>query len=122
MKIGFDIHDVIDKHPDKYKEFIRHLGDDGVEIHILTGLSREKAKIILAENNITYNYLYSIGDSYHRCGVDWDDEGNPHMDELEWNTSKGKYCKENNIDIMIDDSEIYGKYMPNGTLYLQQWK
>ena len=27
-----------------------------------------------------------------------------------WDSIKGKYCKDNNIDLHIDDTEVYSKY------------
>ena len=123
MKIGFDIHGVIDEYPDKYRDLINALIEDGVEIHILTGMTESKAIPILEEHQIVYDHFYSIADKWDDgVHVKWDEDGNPHMDEFIWNSSKGLYCAVHGIDIMIDDSIIYGKYMPNGTLYLQQWK
>ena len=122
MKIGFDIHGVIDTHPDKYRELINHLIEEEVEIHILTGLRRDKAEKILEEHKIIYDNLMCITDYHNECVIHWDDNGNPHMEEESWNKTKGRYCGNNNIDIMIDNSKKYGDYMPKGTIYLQQWK
>ena len=42
------------------------------------------------------------------------------MDKEIWNRTKAEYCAEAGIDMMIDDSPVYGSYFTGKCLYLLQ--
>jgi len=113
MKIGLDIHGVIDKEPALFSKLSKDFIKREWEVHIITG--QEDTKVLrdtLSEYGIAYIKIFSIT-TYHRhigTKITYDKEGHPWMDEEVWNKSKAKYCSENKIDIHIDDSYIYGKY------------
>ena len=111
MKFGFDIHGVVDKDPLIFSSITKQLILDGHEIHILTGHQiTGELKKKLFKLNITWNKLFSIVDYHLSIGteVDLSDAHNPRIEENLWNKTKGIYCLENNINLHVDDSLIYG--------------
>ena len=124
MKLGFDIHGVIDTF-EVFSEIINTLIDDpAVEIHVITGLARAEAEESIGHlidlNRVKY---FSIADYLmNKPGVEvtWDDNGLPWADETEWNNSKAEYCAAEHIDILFDDSPTYTKTFEDvDTLYCQ---
>ncbi len=49
LKIGLDIHGVIDTFPQKFKQLSQALAKDGAEIHIITGMKCTMASKVLPE-------------------------------------------------------------------------
>jgi len=109
-RIGIDFHGVINYNPLFFRHFNKVVALNGLEIHIVSGGPREYISQYLQENRILYHHLWCILDKYVPLGVvTYFDNGKFHMDDELWNTAKGKYCAENDIAIMIDDSKIYGQ-------------
>ena len=124
-KFGFDIHGVLDKYPNLLI-VMKSLMDAGHDVHILTGPSRplalEHLKAIGAEMGVHYNHLYSITDDLIARGYDvtWRDPSNPVFSDAPWDSAKAKYCKDENLCMLFDDSPVYGKYLdPDLTDYVQ---
>jgi len=124
MKIGFDIHGVIDTFPAFRAMIEKYIEDPDVEVHIITGLSR-----VTAEEQIGHLIELDKVDGYfsitdHLVGrpdieVKWIN-GLPWADENAWNNAKADYCYENGIDIMFDDSPIYADtFNEIDTIYCQ---
>lgn len=120
IKIGIDVHGVIDKSP-LFSMFSNMYNSDGhpaFEIHIITGIKKELDEDVFFH----YDYWFSI---HQECEdenveIDFDDKGRPLIDPKIWDTKKAEYCKENGIHIMIDDSPVYGEHFKGlETLYLQ---
>lgn len=111
MKIGIDIHGVIDENREFFIQLTSLLCDHGHEVHIITG---KKVKAISGEEmeGITYTHLFSITDYHESIGtpISYDDKGNPHMDPYLWNKTKGEYCLKHGIDLHFDDSDIYSYF------------
>ena len=118
MNYGLDIHGVIDAHPKFFARFTKRLREQGHKVFIITG-GQGKPKLFnqLKEWDITYDFFFSITDYHVAKGtkVTFEDEDNPFMDDETWNRTKGDYCRENKIDIMIDDTKVYGEYMTDTT-------
>ena len=113
MKIGLDIHGVCDSAPDFFKELTKLFIEAGHEIHILTGRRiSDGALDEIKELGLTYTHFFSIADYHTEIGTDMHDDRNgmPWMDGETWDKTKGEYCKRNNIDFCIDDTERYGQY------------
>ena len=113
MKIGLDFHGVIDKSPRLFRLLGRAFDlIESNEIHIITGCRERDIKMWLENNDIYYDYIYSITDDLLRRKKPYkkDKKNNPYFDEKLWNTAKAKYCKKHKIDIMLDNSNIYGNY------------
>lgn len=119
MKIGLDIHGVIDSNTEMFSQLTKMLVSAGHEVHIITGPDRSKMIRFLEDNEISYTHFFSIVEDATCNGISvrWDDEGNPWVDGEFWNRSKGRYCQTMGIDLHIDDSKEYGKYFK--TPYLQ---
>ena len=134
-KIGLDIHGVIDKHPDLFSILSKEAKENGWEVHILTGpplkrkyrTHRGKFDTIeeeLESYNIFYDNIFSIVSYNLKVGSPntVDSKGNFWFEEEVWNKTKSIYCKENDIDILIDDTEVYGDYFHTPFAYLGSYK
>ena len=120
MKLGLDVHGVIDKEPMMFSIVSNFLVNYNHEVHIITGSEiTDKLKKQLQDFNIRYTHLFSIV-SYHKSIgtlIRYEDNG-PWIDEEVWNKTKAEYCKSVGINLHIDDSEIYGRYFPEEITYL----
>ncbi len=122
IKLGLDLHGAIDTNPVFFSALSWLLVNNNHEVHLLTGSQQKREMPILEKFDIALTHFFSITDHNERIGthIDWDAEGNPHLEEELWDTDKGKYCQENGIDLHIDDSDIYGEYAyltPYGRLF-----
>jgi hypothetical protein len=112
IKIGLDIHGVIDSNINFFKILTKLLVDNGHEVHIITGAKIENELPFLKENTISYTHLFSITDYHIEKGTEitWDEKNNPHLETYAWDKAKAEYCKKENIDIHFDDSDIYNYF------------
>ena len=122
MRIGLDIHGVLDHHPEKYIELAKcvRAGAPANRVYVITGPSKEKAReelLVLSKGFIFWDEIYSI--------VDYIKEHNiPHtttkdgkvwtLVNEDWNKVKGLLCEELKLDLHIDDSVEYEQYFPAG--------
>lgn len=123
MKLGFDIHGVIDTFG-VFQEMVNILVEhDDVEIHILSGLEEkylEKQIGHLIDLSKITNF-FSVTDYLVEIGakVEWRD-GLPWADDEAWNRAKTEYCDKVGIDVIFDDSPIYASYFDeSNTIYCQ---
>lgn len=108
LKVGIDIHGVIDTFPEKFKKLSVALVASGAEVHIITGSKRDdRINQLLQNAGIAFTHYFSIVEHLEQTSsVRW--EGTqPYAPEQQWNTAKRNYCKIKKIDFMIDDSDIY---------------
>jgi hypothetical protein len=121
LKIGLDIHGIIDSQPKLFSYITKSLKKDNHEIHIITG-SHINQEIIdeLKSYEVVWDELFSISDYHKEFGTKmWYDENeNPWIDDEDWDRTKGEYCKRNNINLHIDDTERYGKYFETKFIYI----
>ena len=124
MKLGFDIHGVIDTFGVFQNMVNKLLEVEDVEVHVISGLSQAEAEGQI-EHLIDLNRItsyFSIADyleSREDVEVTWID-GMPWADETAWNKAKADYCDEIGIDIMFDDSQSYVETFHNiNTIYCQ---
>ena len=118
MKLGLDIHGVIDKYPSIYVDLACNLrcleGNNGV--YIITGQSITQELIdqlrSYCNGDCFWDELISIQDRLisAKAPILGYDEDRPLFDEVIWNSFKGQYCKTHKIDLMIDDSIEYREY------------
>lgn len=111
LKIGLDIHGVIDTFPEKFKQLSYALAKDGAEVHIITGIKRDSdVEQLLKSAGIRFTHYFSIVEQLESTGVpiEWKD-GLPFADEDKWNNAKRDYCDSVGIDFMFDDSPVYLK-------------
>ena len=124
MKVGFDIHGVIDTFPAFRTMIEKYLDDPDVEVHVITGLSRESAAKEIGHliDLDRIDGYFSIADYLVMrpdVEVRWID-GLPWAGEVAWNSAKADYCYENQIDILFDDSPIYAdSFKDIDTVYVQ---
>lgn len=116
IKVGLDIHGVIDIAP----EFFTLLSKLPVEIHIITGIKESLDDRV--PNDLEYDYWFSIHQACEDLNIEinYDEHNRPLVDADVWNKQKAIYCKENGINLMIDDSPTYAKTFEGlDTFYLQ---
>lgn len=124
MKLGFDIHGVLDIF-EIFPKLINQLIDDpSIEIHVITGLARAEADDVIGELiDLSRVKYFSIADylmDQPDVDVTWDENGLPWADETAWNNAKANYCEAESIDILFDDSPAYIESFNNiSTLYCQ---
>ena len=110
LKIGLDFHGVINSHPSYFKDFTQAAVSRGHKIYIITGGPADKIACFLRGWGICYQELFAIVDYYAAKGeVTFYKDGSFHVDDKLWNTAKARFCKKYQIDIHIDDSDVYGQ-------------
>lgn len=112
MKLGLDIHGVIDTNPKFFSELSNIAIDLGHEVHIITGTMITSEKIKKLKNyGMHWSCLFSISDYHKSIGTDmtFTDPNNPWIDYALWDKTKADYCENNKIDFHIDDSVRYGE-------------
>lgn len=120
IKLGLDIHGVIDQCP----EFFSMLTETDFfdfEVHIITGI-KEELDDIVDKDKIKYTKWFSIHQQCLDEGIEvtLDDKGRPWVDPEIWDRKKAEYCEREGIHMMIDDSPSYGKYFKDlECLYLR---
>jgi hypothetical protein len=134
MKVGIDIHGVINTDPLVFSKLTKILRERNIEIHILTGprlnlkykssgIEFNNVREELANYNITYDHIFSVLDYNIENNEDvWENEKGWWTSDLAWNKTKAAYCKRNDIDIHIDDTKIYGKYFETPFIHLTPLK
>lgn len=112
MKIGLDLHGVVDARPEFFKDLTKLFVDNGHEVHIITGAQSDLELPKIQALGISYTHLFSIVDHHIALGtpIRWDDKKNPHLDAYLWDKTKAEYCSKNSIDLHIDDSDVYGYF------------
>lgn len=113
MKIGLDMHGVLDDAAAFFALITPLLIAAGHEVHIITGSEdRPELREKLQSLGIQYTHLFSIV-SYHKSigtEVWYKGKNDPWMDKDVWDKTKALYCAREGIDIHLDDSAEYGKH------------
>lgn len=118
MKLGLDIHGVIDSNPDSFAFMSQSVIAGGGELHIITGGSwTSELEEQLKGYGIKWTSHFSVYDYLLESGIDSigtiqfpDGTIQKKFDYHLWDTIKAGYCKSNSIDLHIDDTEAYSKY------------
>lgn len=112
LKIGIDIHGVLDAHPSFFQMLTKLLVDNGHEVHVLTGSAKEREAEVLKSLGISFTHLFSITDHHveQDTEVTWDEQGNPHLNPYLWDKTKAEYCKKHDIQLHFDDSDVYNYF------------
>lgn len=123
MKIGIDVHGVIDSAPEVFSRLTRILSIQGHEIHIITG--GELCDELLQKLDtleITYHKVFSITSYHKKIGTHMvfknGDPSHPMIAPTKWDPTKAEYCDKEGIDIHIDDSEVYKRYFEKNCQYI----
>ena len=112
LRLGLDIHGVIDSDPVFFSELSQTVHERNGEVFIITG--REKCAELLGEveyYKVVYKDILSITSYQQALGTPIsyldDRKSQPVMAPDIWNPTKAALCASANIHIMIDDSTIY---------------
>lgn len=112
MRLGLDIHGVIDANPKFFSELSKIAIDQGHEIYILTGTMVTQSKVdTLKKYGMVWTRIFSISDYHKSLGttMTFQKDDNPWIDNDLWDKAKSDYCKDTNIDFHIDDTARYGE-------------
>lgn len=110
LKIGFDVHGVLDTLPEFLTLAYVMMESPEFEVHVITGLKlidiQKEIGHLIDLSKVKY---FSVVDHLTEKGVeiDWVD-GLPWADTKEWDNAKAEYCEREQIDIVFDDSPYYG--------------
>lgn len=118
MKISIDLHGVLDDLHHVIKSLMSAVIKDNGEVHILTGSTTKRAIEELKELNLIqnthYTHVQGLPDYLEYKGkkpVGFNEQfQNNEYSDLDWNSAKAQYCRENNIDLHFDDTIEYGDY------------
>ena len=118
MKLGLDIHGVIDSNPKSFAFMSQSVISNNGEVHIITGGSwTTELENQLKDYGIQWTSHFSVYDYLVDSGIDSigtiqfpDGTIQKKFDYDLWDTIKAGYCKSNEIDLHIDDTEVYSKY------------
>ena len=115
LKVGIDIHGVIDKDPEFFSILTHKLIRNFYQVHIITGVEHTSNIVKQLDNfGVIWTNFFSIT-SYHKeiktlMTYKNSDLTQPVIDNELWNITKAHYCCKEKIDIHIDDSKEYEKY------------
>lgn len=128
MKIMLDIHGVLDTSPATFVALAREIHSFSFEseVHIVTGetITPQLVEQLKSYDNGNqfWDHLVSIQDELVKSPImilRINEYGRPVFPDYDWNSFKGRYCKEHKIDLAVDDSPEYAEYFdPNVTTFL----
>jgi len=113
LKVGLDLHGVLDAKPKLFGPLSSALVDAGHEVHIITGPEwSKKLENQLYDLEIYFTHFFSIVEYHKNRGTDMriDEFGHVHLDPYLWDKTKGEYCARVGIDLHFDDSDTYGYF------------
>ena len=118
MRLGLDIHGVIDSNPESFTFLSKSVLASGGEVHIITGGSWTlKLQNQIKDSGIVWTHHFSVYDFLIKSGpksmgkIQFPDGTiQEKFDSDLWDTIKADYCRSNKIDLHIDDTEVYSKY------------
>lgn len=114
MRVGIDLHGVINHDPKFFSSLAKAIIAAGGEIHIMTGsIITNELRQELRNYGMEWTRLFSIADYYkNKPDVEmwYDSENRPWLSTDLWNRAKADYAKENDLDLVIDDTAVYGDY------------
>jgi len=113
MIISFDYHGVCDANPMIFSLLTKVLMDSGNDVYIITGrMKKDNLEKDLIELGISFTRIFSIIDYNVDKGnpVRFDEKGEPWIEDELWKKTKAEICREQKVDLHIDDSDDYEKY------------
>lgn len=125
MKLGLDLHGVLDKNPEVWEAICGALvTSNECEVHIITGGTLKHTRRFLDVHGIMYTHIYSITDDFLSKKIKMlkDRDGNMTFPNKLWNKAKAEYCRKNKINLMIDDTLNYGKHFVTPFAYFRSEK
>ena len=124
MRIAFDFHGVLEKYPDVFAPLMQSLRAMCADVVVLSGPTFQEIKRELFGAGYTlginYNVIYSVTDFLQKSGAKmWhDDQLGWWASDEDWWSAKARICEQEDIDLMIDDSEKYQPYFTGKTKFV----
>lgn len=114
LKLGLDIHGVIDAEPEFFSALAYDYIAQGHEVHIITGIT-ESDEVIneLKSYGMQWTHFHSVSDHLQKSGIELlphSTERHPFYPNNCWDPAKGIYCAVNNITVHYDDTPRYGEF------------
>jgi hypothetical protein len=117
-KIGLDLHGVIDSIPGFFQFLSTSVVNSGGEVHIITGGSWSKdLEDELNKYGVKWTHKFSVYDHLIQKNINVvgeykfpDGTIQKRFEDGHWDMVKAEYCKENGIDLHIDDTLIYNEH------------
>lgn len=103
---GYEIEDILDLEADAHKEFWKKYDD----YYTKKEYTREFASEVIEKLKSSGNEIHLITarnpkyENGEKWTIDWLKESNIYYDKLIFTDKKFEYCKDNNIDLMIEDN------------------
>ena len=114
LKISLDYHGVIDTRQSYFAEFCSVARKRGHSIFITSGAPKAQISTYLHSINLEYDFIFSILDYCLALRqITQTTDGRIIIKDKNWNFAKAEFCKNNKVDIHIDDSIIYQQYFNN---------
>lgn len=116
IRIGLDLHGILDKYPELFKPLCKVAIEYGIEVHVITGPPTEKALDELSRKGyiktVHYTCVHSVVDylKSSRTFMWQDGDGNWWASEKDWWSSKAEICRDFDISVMLDNSPEYEEY------------
>jgi hypothetical protein len=115
MKLGLDVHGVIDADPVRFEEVAREIRQDGGKIVLITGhpIDQQLYDELSSCGFDQFDEVISIQDELEKRGYPvlyLDKHGRNHYDDMAWDSFKGLFCKEYGINLHVDDTFKYLKF------------
>lgn len=118
FKVGLDLHGVIDTLPEFFSFLSDSIIKNGGEVHIITGGSwNEDLQGQIESYGIQWTHKFSVYDYLIETGAK--KEGNhtfidgsiqDKFSKEIWDRVKADYCRDNDINLHIDDTLVYNDY------------
>jgi hypothetical protein len=114
MKIGIDLHGVIDIYPQLFSRLSKAWVKKGHQVHIITGKSYAESKKEVQAHQIVFTHFFSIFDYHQAKGTPMEKRKTGWwMDQTLWDQSKGEYCTQEGIHVHFDNDLHYAKWFPS---------
>lgn len=113
MKVGIDLHGVIDSDLGLFNAMLGGMSQNDIEVHIVSGPPRADIITELAKlgfkKGVHYKDAHSVVDFLMESGIEmWqDDKSRWWTNDKDWWNSKAKMCDELSLRWMLDDKEMY---------------
>lgn len=120
IKLGIDVHGVMDDDPDSIKRALEACINTGFyEVHVISGPPAGQVQAELEtlsyQEGVHYQKLHTIVDFLKESDAEmWlDDKKTWWASDEDWWSAKAKICEKYGIDIMIDNTTHYEPYFKN---------
>jgi len=120
MKIGFDLHGVLNTNPQEFQRLLLDLATEH-RILVVSGPITNEIEAELTNlryiPGLHYHEIKSVVDYLRNKNVKmwWDEKGTWWASDADWWSAKANICEENGIDVLVDDKRRYGTWFGNAS-------